>query len=49
LNAAIAAGERPGGGEAAGSGGAGFGFGGGKKAGGPTEEEMAALQKLLGR
>jgi signal recognition particle subunit SRP54 len=48
-NAAIAAGERPGGGEAAGSGGAGFGFGGGKKAGGPTEEEMAALQKLLGR
>src|SRR5665647_352702 len=48
-NAAIAAGEKPGGGEAAGSGGAGFGFGGGKKAGGPTEEEMAALQKMLGR
>ena len=48
-NAAIAAGEKPGGGEAAGSGGAGFGFGGGKKAGGPTEAEMAALQKMLGR
>ncbi len=47
-NAALAAGEKPGG-EAAGSGGAGFGFGGGKKAGGPTEEEMAALQKMLGR
>ncbi len=50
-NAAIASGEKPAG--AATAGGTGFGLGGGKpgagKPGGPTEEEMAALQKMLGR
>ncbi|MDJ0322239.1 signal recognition particle protein [Cryobacterium sp. PH31-AA6] len=50
-NAALASGEKPAG--AATAGGTGFGLGGGKpgagKPGGPTEEEMAALQKMLGR
>lgn len=45
-NAALAAGVKPGG-EA--GGGSGFGLGGGKKAGLPSEEELAALQKMLGR
>jgi signal recognition particle subunit SRP54 len=45
-NAALAAGVKPGG-EA--GGGSGFGLGGGKKAGMPSEEELAALQKMLGR
>ncbi|GAB3122592.1 signal recognition particle protein [Glaciibacter psychrotolerans] len=46
-NAALASGEKS---VAAGdgSGGSGFGLGGGAK-GGPTEDEMAALQKMLGR
>ncbi|MDH6237513.1 signal recognition particle protein [Cryobacterium sp. CG_9.6] len=52
-NAALAAGEKPAL-EASTAGGSGFGLGGGAqagkgKAGGPTEEEMAALQKMLGR
>ena len=52
-NAAIAAGEKPGG-EPGASGGSGFGLGGGSTPGGstrggPSEEEMAALQKMLGR
>ncbi|HYI34761.1 MAG TPA: signal recognition particle protein [Glaciibacter sp.] len=45
-NAAIAAGTKPATGTAGGSG---FGLGGGKKAGPPSEEELAALQKMLGR
>ncbi|MGO4103790.1 signal recognition particle protein [Leifsonia sp. YAF41] len=45
-NAAIEAGVKPAGAEAAGTG---FGLGGAKKAGGPSEDEMAALQKMLGR
>ena len=47
-NAALAAGGKPGGSsEPAGSG---FGLGGGKgAAGGPSEEELASLQKFLGR
>lgn len=45
-NAALAAGVKPGG-EA--GGGSGFGLGGGKKAGLPSDEELAALQKMLGR
>ncbi|WP_168626615.1 signal recognition particle protein [Cryobacterium sp. BB307] len=44
--AALAAGIQPGG---AGAGGAGFGLGGAAKQGGPSEEELAALQKFLGR
>jgi len=43
-NAALAAGTKPG----AASGGSGFGLGG-KKGAPPTEEELAALQKMLGR
>jgi len=50
-NAALASGEKPAGAVVAG--GTGFGLGGSKpvagKAGGPTEDEMAALQKMLGR
>ena len=50
-NAALASGEKPAGALAAG--GTGFGLGGSKpvagKPGGPTEDEMAALQKMLGR
>jgi len=50
-NAALASGEKPAG--AVTAGGTGFGLGGGKpgagKPGGPTEDEMAALQKMLGR
>jgi len=50
-NAALASGEKPAG--AVAPGGTGFGLGGSKpvagKAGGPTEDEMAALQKMLGR
>ncbi|GAA3869613.1 signal recognition particle protein [Leifsonia kafniensis] len=45
-NAAIEAGVKPAGAEAAGTG---FGLGGAKKANGPSEDEMAALQKMLGR
>src|SRR3712207_636310 len=45
-NAALAAGQKPGGALTAGSG-TGFGLGGAK--GGPSEEELASLQKLLGR
>jgi len=46
-NAALAAGVKPGGGS---GGGAGFGFGAaGAAAAGPSEEELAALQKFLGR
>jgi signal recognition particle subunit SRP54 len=46
-NAAIAAGTKPG---ASAAGGTGFGLGGGKpKQGAPTEEELASLQKFLGR
>ncbi|TFD27597.1 signal recognition particle protein [Cryobacterium cryoconiti] len=47
-NLALASGEKaalP----AGAGGGTGFGLGGSKKAGGPTEDEMAALQKMLGR
>jgi signal recognition particle subunit SRP54 len=47
-NLALASGEKPAAGPGA-SGGTGFGLGGAKKAGGPTEDEMAALQKMLGR
>jgi len=44
-NAALAAGVKPGG-----SGGSGFGLGGGGAAkDGPSDEELAALQKFLGR
>ncbi|MFT2815979.1 signal recognition particle protein [Leifsonia sp. A12D58] len=46
-NAALASGVKPG--AEAPAGGSGFGLGGGKKGGAPTEEEMAALQKMLGR
>ena len=47
-NAARAAGVKPGG--AVGAGGSGFGLGGGAGAdGGPSDEELAALQKFLGR
>ena len=47
-NAALAAGAKPSSGAAAGSG---FGLGGGAAAGagGPSEEELASLQKFLGR
>jgi signal recognition particle subunit SRP54 len=55
-NLAIASGEKPAGAGAAAAtgGGTGFGLGGRKpavpgKPGGPTDEEMAALQKMLGR
>jgi len=53
-NAAIASGVKPAGEQKADVGGSGFGLGSGAqagkgKAGGPTEEEMAALQKMLGR
>ncbi|TFB90588.1 signal recognition particle protein [Cryobacterium algoricola] len=55
-NLAIASGEKPGAAGAAAptGGGTGFGLGGRKpavpgKPGGPTDEEMAALQKMLGR
>jgi signal recognition particle subunit SRP54 len=45
-NAALAAGTKP----AVAAGGSGFGLGGGKGKGAPpTEEELAALQKMLGR
>ncbi len=44
--AALAAGIQPGG---AGGAGAGFGLGGAAKQDGPSEEELAALQKFLGR
>jgi len=47
-NLALASGEKPAAGAGA-SGGTGFGLGGSTKAGGPTEDEMAALQKMLGR
>ncbi|TFD77572.1 signal recognition particle protein [Cryobacterium sp. Sr8] len=48
-NAALAAGEKPAA-ESGVPGGSGFGLGGGaQKPGGPSEEEMAALQKMLGR
>ncbi|TDW31214.1 signal recognition particle protein [Cryobacterium psychrophilum] len=54
-NAAIAAGEKPAN-ETSTAGGSGFGLGGGSaaqpgkgKVGGPSEEEMTALQKMLGR
>ena len=47
-NLALASGEKPAAGPGA-SAGTGFGLGGAKKAGGPTEDEMAALQKMLGR
>jgi signal recognition particle subunit SRP54 len=50
-NAALASGGKPAG--AVTAGGTGFGLGGGKpgagKPGGPTEDEMAALQRMLGR
>jgi signal recognition particle subunit SRP54 len=48
-NAALAAGTKPA--SSTDSAGSGFGLGGGKgaKAGGPTEEELASLQKFLGR
>ncbi len=45
-NAAIAQGIKPG---APSGGGSGFGLGGGAPKGAPTEEELAALQKMLGR
>jgi len=45
-NAALAGGGKAAAGAASGSG---FGLGGGGKAGGPTEEELAALQKFMGR
>jgi len=45
-NAAIAGGGKTAGVAASGSG---FGLGGGGKAGGPSEEELAALQKFMGR
>ncbi|TFC28975.1 signal recognition particle protein [Cryobacterium sp. TMT2-18-3] len=48
-NMAIASGERPAGAGPGAGGGTGFGLGGAGKAGGPTEDEMAALQKMLGR
>ncbi|TFC82684.1 signal recognition particle protein [Cryobacterium sinapicolor] len=48
-NLALASGEKPAGAGPAAGGGTGFGLGGAKKAGGPTEDEMAALQKMLGR
>ena len=47
-NLALASGEKPAAAPGV-SGGTGFGLGGSKKAGGPTEDEMAALQKMLGR
>jgi signal recognition particle subunit SRP54 len=47
-NAALAAGQKPGGALTAGSG-TGFGLGGGGGKGAPSEEELASLQKLLGR
>ena len=48
-NAALEAGVKPGSAAAAGSG-SGFGLGDSRKqAGGPSDEEMAALQKMLGR
>ncbi|MGV8883150.1 MAG: signal recognition particle protein [Rhodoglobus sp.] len=45
-NAALAAGTAA---KPAAAAGSGFGLGGGAKAGGPTEEELASLQKFLGR
>jgi len=45
-NAAIAAGTSV---KPAAAAGSGFGLGGGSKAGGPSEEELASLQKFLGR
>jgi signal recognition particle subunit SRP54 len=45
-NAALTSGVKAAGAAASGSG---FGLGAGGKAGGPTEEELAALQKLMGR
>jgi signal recognition particle subunit SRP54 len=45
-NAAIASGAKAVGAAASGSG---FGLGGGGKPGGPSEEELAALQKFMGR
>ncbi|TFB58732.1 signal recognition particle protein [Cryobacterium sp. Hz7] len=48
-NLAIASGEKPAGAGPGAGGGTGFGLGGARKAGGPTEDEMAALQKMLGR
>jgi signal recognition particle subunit SRP54 len=47
-NAALAAGQKQGGALTAGSG-TGFGLGGGGGKGAPSEEELASLQKLLGR
>jgi signal recognition particle subunit SRP54 len=44
-NAALASGVTP----AATGGGSGFGLGGAARAGGPSEEELASLQKFLGR
>jgi signal recognition particle subunit SRP54 len=44
-NAALASGVKP----AAAGGGSGFGLGGAAKKDGPTEEELASLQKFLGR
>jgi signal recognition particle subunit SRP54 len=44
-NAALASGVKP----AATGGGSGFGLGGAAKKDGPTEEELASLQKFLGR
>ncbi|MCU1406172.1 MAG: signal recognition particle protein, partial [Glaciihabitans sp.] len=46
-NAALAAGEKAGG--SAAPSGSGFGLGGAGKTGGPSEEELASLQKFLGR
>ncbi len=45
-NAALAAGAAS---KPTNAGGTGFGLGGGAKKGGPSEEELAALQKMLGR
>ncbi|TFC83836.1 signal recognition particle protein [Cryobacterium cheniae] len=47
-NLALASGEKPAAGAGV-SGGTGFGLGSSRKAGGPSEDEMAALQKMLGR
>jgi signal recognition particle subunit SRP54 len=44
-NAALASGAKP----ATSAGGSGFGLGGAAKQGGPSEEELASLQKFLGR
>lgn len=45
-NAALSSGAKPTGAAASGSG---FGLGGGGKPGGPSEDELAALQKFIGR